>query len=194
MSVLVAGIDPGKTGGIAVLRADLVVPRIEAVWRMPTLHDRDIDWEMVWSILTKSGISYVCLEKVNAFRKAGATGSFEFGGAYYGMWAQIVASQIPRERVTPDDWQRVAWQGVTKRKKTKKGKDGKDVQANDTKNISLAAAQNLFAGQADLFIPPRCSTTHDGVVDAALIAYYAAMKLRGANKVGGYPDHIGLGD
>jgi len=63
---------------------------------------------------------------------------------------------------TPKTWQKVAWGGIPR--------------AKDTKQTSVQAASILFPDEKFL-ATKRSRKPHDGLVDAALIAYYTLTKL-----------------
>ena len=90
-------IDPGKSGGIAVLHEDYV----DAYKCPPTFN------EMAKLIKLISNDSYVCtLEKVHAFPTDGRSSAFKFG-VNYGAWIGILESNdIDYELVMPRVWQR----------------------------------------------------------------------------------------
>jgi len=90
-------IDPGKSGGIAVLHEDYV----EAYKCPPTFN------EMAKLINLINNGSYICtMEKVHAFPTDGRSSAFKFG-VNYGAWIGILESNnIEYELVTPRVWQK----------------------------------------------------------------------------------------
>ena len=94
------GIDPGKSGGIAVITDETV-----------TLHNCPITVKgmaLLIGICLNDVAAYrtrVFLEKVWAFPTDGRAGSFTFG-ENYGQWQGILAShEIKPVLVTPKEWQ-----------------------------------------------------------------------------------------
>ena len=94
------GIDPGKSGGIAVITNEIVV-----------LHNCPNTVEgmaLLIGICLNDVAAYrtrVFLEKVWAFPTDGRAGSFTFG-ENYGQWQGILAShEIKPTLVTPKEWQ-----------------------------------------------------------------------------------------
>ena len=94
------GIDPGKSGGIAVITDETV-----------TLHNcpRTVnDMALLIGICLNDVAAYrvrVFMEKVWAFPTDGRAGSFTFG-ENYGQWQGILAShEIKPVLVTPKEWQ-----------------------------------------------------------------------------------------
>jgi len=102
-------IDPGKSGGIAILNED----NIEAYKCPPTFK------EMSDLIKSKIDDSYSCiLEKVHAFPTDARSSAFKFG-MNYGIWIGILESNnINYELVMPRVWQKDF--GLPKNKKERK--------------------------------------------------------------------------
>ncbi len=99
MSDCVLGIDPGKSGALAVVGADasLVEP-----FRL-TGTERDA-W--LWIKEWKPNIGFAYLEKVHAMPKQGVSSTFKFGTSYGFLRGLLIASEIPFETVSPAKWQR----------------------------------------------------------------------------------------
>ena len=78
--------------------------------------------------------------------------------------------KIPFTAVTPQQWQKVMWEGTTIQYKKVKG-----VKKKDTKKTSILTATRLFPTES--FKPtPRHRVPHDGLVDAALLAEFGRRK------------------
>lgn len=99
------GLDPGKSGCIAVIKGDSVKAH-----KMPET-DRDLwalfeslkdDDQMEWR---DSGI-FAVLETVHSSPQMGVKSAFTFGQGYGGLRMALVASGIPFEGVTPQKWQK----------------------------------------------------------------------------------------
>lgn len=156
----VMGIDVGKQGGFAKLYEDGELQ----LFTMPMI-GKEYDVQEVINILMpqfgKEKITHVVIENVHAIQgRAGATSNFQFGLGK-GLLIGIVAAMSHRYTlVNPKQWQKVAWEGVTKQ--------------SDNKKTSLVAAKRLFPKET--FVPTeRSRKAHDGLVDAALMAYYAKI-------------------
>ena len=91
-------IDPGKSGGVAILSEDSV----EAYKCPPTFKEMA---ELIKKI--SSNDSYICiLEKVHAFPTDARSSAFKFG-TNYGVWMGILESNnIQYELVMPRKWQK----------------------------------------------------------------------------------------
>lgn len=139
------GIDPGQSGGIAVLRAD---GSIEDVWKMPTNNIDLLDSLRPFggfiqdTMPTEATLEFVRSSPVMSVRAA-----FSFGWGVGGLEMALEAQRISYSVVVPRKWQ--AGLGI--------GKTGGD------KNITKAKAAELF---------PGATITHY-IADALLIAEYA---------------------
>lgn len=140
------GVDPGKSGGFALLHLNGTLPK---VWKMPgTVQDlvdlcgeiRSLTVGEGWSLLTM-------LEKVHAMPGQGVTSMFNFGRNVGQIETALHAAELlPLQTVTPQKWQG-ALGCLTK----------------GDKNVTKAKAQALF---------PGLKVTH-AVADASLLAWYA---------------------
>lgn len=177
----VLGIDPGKHGGAVLINMDNYTDQVH----IPTkVKDGRVDVLHTVTALEpyKDGIKIAFIEDVHAIFGSSASATFEFGhaaGALYGAVQALLGPSVTIGYIQPKMWQKVAWDGVTpikgdpvkdsKTGKQKILKSGKLQWKTDTKATSSAAAHNLFPGVS--FVPPRCRNEHDGLIDAALIAY-----------------------
>lgn len=152
------GIDPGKTGGVAVLNEDGSLE----LFTIPTV-GTEVDLKLLYEFIESKtrGPHMVCLEDVHAIPGTGAGSNFSFGkikGQKEGMLVGMKATYV---LVGPKTWQKTMWQGTPLMKNAKGG--------NDTKAISLLAARKWFPNETFL-ATARSSKPHDGLVDAALMA------------------------
>lgn len=110
------GIDPGKSGAMAVLAEDieLVVP-----------FDVQSYKNTLGNILGSK--VFACIERVHAMPKQGTTSMFSFGENYGWIQGILWAHGIPYELVTPKVWKKEF--GIT-----------------SDKNTSIAVCQRLFPG------------------------------------------------
>lgn len=140
---LIAGIDPGASGGIALLTLDK--GEIVGVWPMP-----DTETEIV-ELLAEFAprIAMVALEQVTPMAKQGLGSTWKFG-QHYGLLRGILATlMLRREFIRPQVWQPAL--GIPKRgDKTKTGH----------KNATKSKAQELW---------PKQKITHH-TADALLLA------------------------
>ena len=163
---LYVGIDPGQSGGIAVLSSDGSVTTLP----MPTT-ERD-----VWSIFAGTNIEsassvHAVIEKVHSMPGQGVSSTFKFGVGYGGVRMALIAAGIPFSEVTPQAWMKDL--SIPKRKvgrkvkvRSKTGKVVTKVVGAETKgefkNRLKAMAQQLF---------PDVAVTLK-TADALLIAYH----------------------
>ena len=121
--MIILGIDPGASGGIAVLSDPVEVFPL----KNHTLQDQ---W--AWIKLTR-GPKKAYLESVHSMPRDGVRSAFSFGKSYGNLEAFLVAAEIPFERVTPSVWQREF--GLIKRK---------GETHTEKKNRHKALAQEMF--------------------------------------------------
>lgn len=116
------GIDPGVSGGIAILRGDgsavrvVKMPATEAdVFRVV------VDWELFDTHVT------AVIERVSASPQMGVVSAFTFGKGYGGLTMALTAARIPFDLVSPIKWQSVM-----------------GCRSGGDKNITKRRAQQLF--------------------------------------------------
>lgn len=143
MSAAYIGIDPGKSGGIAVLNNSLA-----CAWKIPKT---ERDCQELFEELAATDGCFAYIEKVHAMPGQGVTSMFNFGRNYGMLRAMLICNKIPFESVKPQAWQ--APFGLKNSKWTKTEK----------KNQHKARAQELF---------PKITMTH-ALADALLIAEFA---------------------
>ena len=95
----IVGIDPGQSGGIALLHDE--GPPL--VWKMPAT-EKDVYILLSDHVIPAHTHAY--LERVAAMPKQGVSSTFKFGQHYGMLRAFLVALEIPFTTVTPGVWQR----------------------------------------------------------------------------------------
>lgn len=157
-SAIFAGIDPGKTGALAILYPDNTaeffdVPRVK-------LRNKDVpayaEWQTDWSIaMGLAGVEFALIEDVAARPGQGVSSMFKFGRTL-GFAHAIVLGVRPRPAVqftTPTQW------------KAKLG------LLNSSKGASREKAVNLFPS-----VEGRLTRVKDdGRAEALLIAHYGRL-------------------
>jgi crossover junction endodeoxyribonuclease RuvC len=116
------GIDPGQSGGIAIVSDGL------SPWavKMPAT-ERDL-WDTLHALRAWSDREAVAvIEAVHAMPKQGVTSTFTFGKSYGGLRMALIGNMIPFRDVQPRKWQQVM-----------------GCLTGGDKNISKAKAQQLF--------------------------------------------------
>lgn len=169
------GIDVGKDGGLAFLYENGQLD----VHKVPTIADQisivDLHQIIEEYIIDSDGNLICAVEDVHSIFGASAKSNFQFGRALGILEGIVSTRRLQWIKVSPKDWQKVAWQGIPliRKPSEKPGKDGPV----DTKATSLLASKRLFPNET--FIPTsRSKKPHDGLVDAALIAYYLKVSGR----------------
>lgn len=157
-----AAFDVGKKGGLVKLDENL---NILSRHIMPMI-GKEYDIQAIKDLLTVEGetIDHIAIENVHAIQgRTGNSSNFSFGLGKGILMGIVAGLEIPYTLVNPKTWQKIAWEGVTKQ--------------SDNKKTSLVAAKRLFPEES-FIATPRSRVPHDGMVDAALIAYYIALKLK----------------
>lgn len=139
---LIMGIDPGQSGGLAVL--DLTTGG-EEPYVLPFNKETPADIvNILMSINEKKGLKCY-IENVHSMPKQGVASSFKFGKNFGLLIGALYASKIPFEFVAPQVWQRHL-----------------RCLSRGDKNVTKTKAQQLF---------PNIKITH-AIADALLIAEY----------------------
>ena len=151
---IVLGIDPGKTGALALYNAAGDTLSVEDVPLLDVGSKRVVDHYGLARIVDawcKDAAPTVYLELVGSMPGEGHAGAFDFGQTA-GLLRGVCAAHFLRiEMVTPAKWKRAL--GV-------KG----------DKDVSRQRASTLFPKHSGLFARKK----DDGRAEAALIAYYGA--------------------
>jgi len=93
----IIGIDPGASGGIALLGSTATA------WKMPET-ERDL-WELFQSLPLENVFAYI--ELVHSMPRQGVASSFKFGKNYGLLRGMLIASCLPFDEVTPQRWQKL---------------------------------------------------------------------------------------
>lgn len=153
----VLGIDPGLSGGLAVVAGRGTVLELAPMPLVGPLLDLPALAVLIRRLRTIWQVEIAFLEQAAARPGQGVSSMFKFGRVY-GACEGILASQgVPYQLVTPQAWQKVMHQGVERRLAPKAR--------------SLVAAGRLFPG-ADFKASSRTRNPHLGMLEAALIAEY----------------------
>jgi len=157
----VVGIDPGQTGGIALLTPRTVSARV-----MPLLPKEEwkdagspIDWRTFHPLLLEWAPDIVIVERVSSMPGQGVASTFRFGSNYGGLLAVVHGLAIQCRLVVPRVW--------------KKHVLGEDF-AHD--KAGAAAFVEHHHPELSLLPTPRSKKPHDGMADAICIAHYAATE------------------
>lgn len=157
----IIGIDPGKSGGVAVLDKEgkiiLVDVLDDAAWFASFVREQR---------LAEDGELRIFLEKAQVFAKNGAVGMFNYGVGFGELLGVLATLAISHELVPPQTWTRAMHAG--------------HLTSNVAKDRSRHVVKRLFPAE-DLRNPnaPKSIKAHDGIIDALLIAEYGRRKMRG---------------
>jgi crossover junction endodeoxyribonuclease RuvC len=106
---LYAGIDPGISGAVGLVRED---GTFAAVRDMPTLTTttgrRQIDFTALAAIFREYSPAFVLVERVGSRPGEGAMGAFAFGLSYGGILGTLAALALSHDVVQPASWKRRA--------------------------------------------------------------------------------------
>lgn len=160
------GIDFGVKGGIAVVDHNGV---IVAKHVMPVTKDNEIDVYELGNIFTTIFLHYEPLkiqgEKLHAIFGSSAKATFKFGHDYGVVKTTAMGVLGEVKLVRAVDWQKRIFDKL-KVEKVKKANSSR----NDTKTMALHAALKLWPNEN--WLPSkRHRVVHNGMIDAALIAY-----------------------
>lgn len=160
------GIDPGKSGGLALIRSSLRSNQVLSYSFMPE-SDYDLykllrDWKNTY------GISSAVLERVSSMPGEGHVGAFSFGENYGKLQMALAANKIRYEKITPRVWQKGL--GVKVKAKT----ESKPAFKERLRQLS----QQLFPS-LPLWDEPRTLGKQRAVCDAILIGEYCKRKEKG---------------
>ena len=111
------GIDPGKSGGIAIIEEDGAF----------TIKMPETEKDLFEYLRDNAHNAFCLIEQVHAMPGQGVTSMFNFGMSYGALRMAIIAAEIPFQTVTPQRWQK-ALQCLTK----------------GDKNVSKRRAQEIF--------------------------------------------------
>lgn len=155
--MIIAGIDPGANGGLAMLWSDIALElEVFGVSKV----GKEVD-ERVWSDEWRSRLrlaNHIFIEQVGAMPGQGVTSMFNFGDRFGFVKALAYSAGVPVSFVRPQEW-----------------KKGVGIPVGSEKGASRIRASQLFPNDADKWSRVR----DDGLAEAALIAYYGSLKLRG---------------
>jgi hypothetical protein len=147
--MMIIGIDPGKTGGMAWIQ--------DGKAYCFSFKDKD-EYEIgqEFAVIACCGAK-AFLEKVHSAPGQGVASTFAFGRGYGFLRGLLVANKIPFEDITPQEWQR-GMRVPTRGNKTKA----------EHKNVMKQRAKQLY---------PSAEGIDLTTADAVLLAHYGASKI-----------------
>lgn len=168
---MIIGIDPGSQGGIAFLGKSLTVFKMPVIkiknGKKTETHLSISDLKRLLLDSTYCGFeAIIYVEDVHSIFGVSASANFKMGynlGMLHSLLDDLYGDYY---LVQPKEWQKKIW--------TEQDYVIKENGRKDTKKTSLNAAQRIFPNEPFL-ATDRSSVPHDGMFDAALIAYYGSL-------------------
>jgi len=152
---MIIGIDPGITGGIAIIKnTDVILHKIPTIERSAK---KEVDVISLYEILASCQAT-IYIERVWSMPKQGVSSMFSFGKTFGMILATAVLTENRIILVMPKTWQK-AIHGKAK---------------GDAKERTLKAIKKLYPN-VSLLATPRSSKPHGGLVDALAIAHYGLL-------------------
>ena len=158
------GIDPGMNGGIVVLDSNHT---IISKTIMPTLggSKKEYDIQELYNFLIQFSSSnddiktMTILEKSQPHFHDGRKQAFKTGYGYGVLQGLLTALKISFQIEAPKTWQKKIFEGL---------------ESDDTKSASILFCKRKWPTEI-WTATNRCSKAHDGMTDAACMAYYGVM-------------------
>lgn len=150
--MLSIGIDPGKSGALAVMYID----EDNAPFRIKVVPFSAEAYRDVLSTCIDSRV-VCCLEKVGAMPGQGVVSMFNFGHNLGLIEGLLQAYKIPYQLVPPQTWK-------------------KEFSLTSDKQSSVCVCKKLFP-DISLLPTPRCKKDSDGMAEAILMAEYARRRF-----------------
>tara|TARA_A100001201_G_scaffold143757_1_gene147281 strand:+ start:23926 stop:24378 length:453 start_codon:yes stop_codon:yes gene_type:complete len=141
------GIDPGQTGGVAIIGDDSLA-------QVMPLTGKQVDGAKIAFWLKTFDPKLVVVEQVHSMPKQGVASSFKFGVSYGIVIGAVLAAGIPLQTVTPQAWKKKILAGTTR-----------------DKHAAIEFSARMFPW-ADL-TPGAKRKPHDGIADALCLAEFA---------------------
>lgn len=148
------GIDPGKSGAIAIIREDGTV-------------DTAVFSEEAYRLLIKQykDETFAVVEQVGFVLKGvkfSSNAIFNFGANFGFIQGLLYSHGVPYQTVRPHIWK-------------------KHFNLSKDKELSIQCAKRLFPN-ANLYRTSKCTVAHDGIAEALLMAEYARRLHNGLIK------------
>ena len=171
IETVILGIDPGLNGGLAIINNK---KKLVATISMPLNTEKHLDVKSVMKFLAGHNIENAFIESNSAFPGQGVVGMFNFGRITGQIEGVIETLAINLNSIRPKKWQEISHFAISNRL--------------PPKERSLFAAKKLFPGYdfGDKSAKPNLvahTRPHDGIIDAALIAYYGLYALNRVNLI-----------
>jgi crossover junction endodeoxyribonuclease RuvC len=157
--VIVVGVDPGKSGGIAAVGGEAAI-----VFPMP--ESSQAIFGMLFDLTKERNYPvHVFMEKSQPMPKQGVSSVYSYGHHNGFIEGCLTALKIPYTLIKPQAWQRTQHVGTDSKL--------------ELKARSVQACQRLFPS-ISLLPTSRCRKPSDGMAEALLIAEHGRRVLQGA--------------
>lgn len=152
------GIDPGKTGAVAAIDADM---NLYLAKKMPIITKKELDVYQLkhWFDELTEKNAYCIIEKASARPGQGVSSMFSYGSTYGSLLALVATSGMPFETVAPATWK-------------------KHMALSSDKDQSVVLAVSLFPAFREMY---RDKKLDHNIAEAILLAEYAHRKYNGLN-------------
>ena len=148
------GIDVGVGGAIVILNKKLEIIEKHIMPVIGTTR-KEYDLVRIAKLLNRKDVK-VFLEKAQPRYRDGSKQAFKTGYGYGALQGILTAYQIPHILISPKQWQKKVFEGLA---------------SDDTKQASLLFCSRTWPKE-DWTPTLRSQKAHDGMTDAACIAYY----------------------
>lgn len=151
------GIDPGLTGGIAI------ITNVGASAIITPLSGKEIDIGYLREWLEGNidlRVPIAVIESVHSMPGQGVASSFKFGFVTGEMSGMIKAMNIPLVWVSPQTWKKIILAGTDK-----------------SKEAAIAFCRNMYP-DTSLLATKASHTFHHGLADALCLAHYAQKEYQ----------------
>lgn len=156
--MIILGIDPGISGGVVRLDTEACTLAAIDMPVEPSTKGRSLTSALLLTnLMETAGADYLILEEVGVRPAEGAVGAFSFGRGFGRIEGVAAGAKINLWPVKPAEWKRVT-------------------QTPADKSRAVARAFQLFPHCTGIFLGPR-KGIKDGRAEAALLAFYGALKL-----------------
>lgn len=166
MKEVVAGLDFGAEGAIVLIKEDNSFVSATFDKEGGSFNEQKC-FKTIWNFIVENNVTVVYGEKLASIFGSSAKANMTFGKNIGVQMCGVWAADARLVEIHSKTWQSKVINNediiMTVNPKTGKFK-------NDTKKTALNAAGRLFPGKTFLK-NKRCSTPHDGIVDALLIAH-----------------------
>ena len=157
---IIIGIDPGVGGGIAIINEEhQVITKIVMPVIGKSKKAYDIN-EIAKFLEQYKNNSIAIIEKQQPQFRDGKKQSFKTGYGYGVLQATLTTLQIPFTIVAPKTWQKKVFEGIPNE---------------DTKTSSIMFCKRKWPKE-NWLATERSKKCHDGLTDAACIAYHQTQK------------------